>query len=80
MTDTPTNQRHVHALLEEARNDGLPKHILKCALEAVLETLMEGGVTDEAGAGYGDRSEFRAFRRTGYRERTFHTALGTSVL
>ncbi len=77
---TDTTLRHVHALMEEIRNDGMPKHILKRALEAVLGTLMEDEVTDEAGAGYGERSELRAVRRNGYQERTFHTALGTSVL
>ena len=75
-----TTLRHVHALLEEIRNDGMPKHILKRALEAVLSTLMEDEVTEQTGAEYGERSELRAVRRNGYRDRTFHTGLGTSLL
>jgi putative transposase len=75
-----TSLRHVHALLEEIRNEGMPKHVLKRALEAVLGALMEEEVTEQAGAGYGERSELRAVRRNGYRDRTLHTGLGTSLL
>jgi putative transposase len=77
---TDTTLRHVQALLEEIRNDEMPKHILRRALEAVLSAMMEDEVTDETGAGYQERSELRVVRRNGYRDRTLHTALGTSVL
>ncbi|MBT7299098.1 MAG: IS256 family transposase [Victivallales bacterium] len=72
--------RHVHALLEEIRNDGMPKHVLKRALEAVLSALMEDEVSEQTGAGYGERSELRVVRRNGYRDRTFQSGLGTSLL
>ena len=77
---TDTTLRHVQALLEEIRSDEMPKNILRRALEAVLGALMEDEVTGETGAGYKERSELRVVRRNGYRDRTLHTALGTSVL
>ena len=72
--------RHVEEFVERAKASGVSLSVLREGLEAVLAALMEAEVTELAGAGYGERSEERTARRNGYRERLFHTGLGTSIL
>lgn len=72
--------RQLERLMEEVGEDGVPQDVLRRALEAALAALMEAEVTEAVGAEYGERSEDRLTRRNGYRERTYNTGLGTSVL
>jgi len=75
-----TRLRQIEAFVEEIQREGMPLDVLRRGLEAALAAVMEAEVTESAGAGYGERSEARLTRRNGYRQRTFQTGLGTSVL
>jgi len=75
-----TRLRQIEAFVEEIQREGMPLDVLRRGLEAALAAVMEAEVTELAGAGYGERSEARLTRRNGYRQRTFQTGLGTSVL
>jgi transposase-like protein len=72
--------RQIEGLVEEIRGDGQAEGLLRRALEAALGVLMDTEASEAAGAGYGQRSGERVTRRNGYRERTYQTGLGTSVL
>jgi transposase-like protein len=53
---------------------------LREAVQAVLRDIMEGEVTELAGAGLHERSDDRLAQRNGYRPRTFDTRVGTLEL
>ena len=46
----------------------------------LAQAVMEAEVTEQIGAGYGERSETRLTRRNGYRERRWDTRVGTIEL
>ena len=50
---------------------------LREAVRCVLRDLMEGEVSEIAGASFGERSPERAVQRNGYRPRSFDTRVGT---
>ena len=75
-----TTVRQLSALMEEMRAEGGGIDLLRRALEAALAALMEDEVSQLTGADHGERNPERTTRRNGYRKRTLHTGLGSSVL
>ena len=69
--------RHVEALVNHIVDNPDFSGILRAGLQAFLAALMEGEVSELAGAAFGERSEDRLTKRNGYRDRRFDTGLGT---
>jgi putative transposase len=72
--------RHVVAFVKDSMQDGETINVLRRGLEAALAALMEAEVSEQIGAERGEQSADRTTHRNGYRERQFHTGLGTSEL
>jgi transposase-like protein len=74
--------RHVQELVNEVLEGGKEQFepLLRRALKAALSALMEGEVTEQIGAGYGERSSERVTHRNGYRQRRFDCGLGSLSL
>ncbi len=72
--------RQVEELVKQVVEEGAGTEVLRRALEAALAAIMEGEVSELAGAGYGERSEERLTHRNGYRNRRLDTPLGTTEL
>ena len=64
---------HLAELLEK----GSDADLLKEMMTFVVNRMMDLDVEGFTGAGYGERSEDRINQRNGYRERPWHTTLGT---
>lgn len=54
--------------------------VLRQAVVWLAQELMEAEVSQQAGAGYGERSPDRAARRNGYRQRAWDTRVGSIEL
>jgi len=72
--------RQVEELVKQVVEGGRLEDVLRRALEASLAAIMEGEVSELAGAGLGERSADRVTHRNGYRPRQFDTPLGTTEL
>ncbi len=69
-------------LLELLRKqtDGADLDFLREAVAVLAQAVMEAEVSEQIGAGHGERSETRLTRRNGYRERRWDTRVGTIEL
>ena len=75
-------QEKVWTLLELLRNRGMDGDVdfLREALAVLVEGIMDGEASVQAGAGYGERSPDRVTQRNGYRSRSWDTRVGTMEL
>lgn len=69
--------RHVEGFVKDFVEHGELEGLLRRALEASLCAIMEGEVTEQVGAGYGEQSPNRVTSRNGYRDRRYDTPVGT---
>ena len=72
--------RHIESFLDKIVKSTEFRDVLRHGLEAVLAAMMETEVQQVTGAGHGEHSDERMTHRNGYRDRSFNSALGTSIL